>query len=87
MPYIPRAARASARPNTDDVGELTYLLYQTCVDALPASPRYRDFATVLAALEATKLEFYRRLVAPYEDVKMAENGDVVAGEGPEAETS
>jgi hypothetical protein len=76
MPYIPRAQRDSAEPNTADPGELTYLLYRLCLDALPPEPRYRDFHAVLGALEATKLEFYRRHVATYEDGKIAENGDV-----------
>lgn len=36
--------------------------YQTCND-------------VVGALECAKLEIYRRLVAPYEDEKILENGD------------
>jgi len=35
-----------------------------------------DNIDVLGALECAKLEFYRRLVAVYEDVKIRENGDV-----------
>jgi hypothetical protein len=31
---------------------------------------------VVGALEACKLEFYRRVVTPYEENKMKENGDV-----------
>jgi len=31
---------------------------------------------VLGAMEACKLEFYRRFVAPYEDLKKEANGDV-----------
>jgi len=31
---------------------------------------------VIGALEACKLEFYRRAVVPYEDKKIKENGDV-----------
>jgi hypothetical protein len=79
MPYIRPEARASARPDTADVGELTYLLYKLCLDALPEAPRYRDFHAVIGALEAAKLEFYRRQVAPYEDGKIRENGDVTRG--------
>jgi hypothetical protein len=79
MPYIRPEARASARPDTSDVGGLTYLLYKLCLDALPEAPRYRDFHAVVGALEAAKLEFYRRHVVPYEDVKIRENGDVAKG--------
>ncbi len=30
----------------------------------------------MGALEGSKLEFYRRIAAPYENKKMKENGDV-----------
>jgi len=31
---------------------------------------------IIGALECAKLELYRRVAAPYEDDKIAENGDV-----------
>jgi hypothetical protein len=31
---------------------------------------------VIGALECCKLELYRRMVAPYENTKIKENGDV-----------
>jgi hypothetical protein len=34
---------------------------------------------VLGAMEAAKLEFYRRIVSPYEDEKIALHGDVEPG--------
>lgn len=37
---------------------------------------YSSFNDVIGALEACKLEFYRRVVSPYEDNKKNENGDV-----------
>lgn len=37
---------------------------------------YRDYNEIIGILESAKLEFYRRSVAPYEDVKIEENGDV-----------
>jgi hypothetical protein len=76
MPYIRVQDRARDEPGTDDVGHLTYLFYRLALDALPENPRYRDLHAVLGAMEAAKLEFYRRVVAPYEDGKIAENGDV-----------
>ncbi len=39
-------------------------------------PRYTKFNTALGVLEGVKLELYRRQVAPYEDIKISENGDV-----------
>lgn len=38
--------------------------------------RYAQINDVLGALEGAKLEFYRRVAAPYEDTKIKENGDV-----------
>lgn len=36
---------------------------------------YAKLNEVVGVLECAKLEMYRRQVAPYEDIKMAENGD------------
>ena len=38
---------------------------------------YQTFNDVTGALENAKLEIYRRMVAPYEDEKIVENGDVL----------
>ena len=78
MPYIPQHERDSLelRPDSSEPGQLTYLLYQTCINALPDEARFADYCTILGALEATKLELYRRYIAPYEDDKREENGDV-----------
>lgn len=37
---------------------------------------YETYNAVVGALENCKLEFYRRIVAPYEDTKIKKNGDV-----------
>jgi hypothetical protein len=37
---------------------------------------YQHLNAVIGVLECVKLEFYRRLVAKYEDQKCEENGDV-----------
>ncbi len=37
---------------------------------------YDNYNTVIGVLESMKLEMYRRTVAPYEDLKVQENGDV-----------
>ena len=39
---------------------------------------YQNINDVLGALEGAKLEFYRRVAAPYESKKMLLNGDVYA---------
>lgn len=80
MPYIKQELRLDldmefAQPNT--VGELTYKLYDQALDYLfNHNESYQTYAEIVAAFENAKLEFYRRKVAPYEDRKIAENGDV-----------
>lgn len=37
---------------------------------------YADYNEMIGMLECAKLELYRRKVAPYEDEKIKENGDV-----------
>ena len=42
------------------------------------TPMRREFINTFTepALEGAKLEFYRRIVAPYEELKIKENGEV-----------
>ncbi len=80
MPYINKKLRAPVmKAGASNVGELTYALTRTVLDYLgkqPDPPRFRDYAEALGALEATKLELYRRKIAVYEELKCAEEGDV-----------
>lgn len=80
MPYIDKATKdellSTGRPGATP-GELTYLLYREVLRyARGRGWAYSTFAEILGALEATKLELYRRVVAPYEDQKILQNGDV-----------
>jgi hypothetical protein len=36
---------------------------------------YKNINEVIGVLECAKLELYRRIAAPYEDIKISENGD------------
>ncbi len=79
MPYITQAARRAidAGRLPDTVGELTYVFTRQALSyAQTHKKRFATYAEVLAALDATAREFYRRRVAPFEDAKIAENGDV-----------
>lgn len=40
------------------------------------SPKYFNYNRAIGVLESIKQEFYRRVVGPYEDEKIKENGDV-----------
>ncbi len=78
MPYIEKYRREvlTINPPIYTSGELTFVLYKACLTFLGDRPKFIDYAEVLGALEAAKLEFYRRKIAPYEDEKIKENGDI-----------
>lgn len=92
MPYItheererftPALASLAAAMDEDDVtaGQVNYLL---CIVAKlyvdKKGARYATFNDVMGAFEGASAEFYRRVVAPYEDGKIRANGDVFAGD-------
>ncbi len=69
---------AFARVGASD-GDLNYVLTKVAMAwLLYHQPPYNYTlrGKVLLAFEAAKLEFYRRVMAPYEDRKREENGDV-----------
>lgn len=40
------------------------------------SPSYYNYNRAIGVLECIKLELYRKMVAPYEEIKIKENGDI-----------
>jgi hypothetical protein len=80
MPYIKPERREalekySGGPAT--VGELNYAITKLCDAYLKEiGLNYTNLNAVIGVLECAKLEFYRRIAAPYEDIKLAENTDV-----------
>jgi hypothetical protein len=83
MPYISKEQRETwdAQFSTNAVanatkGEFNYLVTKLLLAWLGRSPRYEDYNAAIGVLECIKLELYRRAVAPYEDKKCEENGDV-----------
>ena len=54
-------------------GNLNYFLFKLAKETCTNYESYRNF---IGELEAAKLEIYRRQIAPYEDKKIKENGDV-----------
>lgn len=78
MPYI-------AQDRRDDLdlypgknaGELNFCITELIYGYYQQNgARYQQINDILGALEGAKLEFYRRIAAPYEDGKMLQNGDV-----------
>lgn len=81
MPYIKQEQRENLGEsfvNTPkDAGELNYVLTNVIFKYYKVNGgRYQQVNDILGALEGAKLEFYRRIAAPYEDIKIKENGDV-----------
>jgi hypothetical protein len=79
MPYIESERRSELRsggwrPQTP--GELNYVITKYCTEFIEEyGTSYNTLNAVLGVLSAAQLELYRRVVAPYEDVKCKENGD------------
>ena len=83
MPYIKREDRGQFRAGLKSTagkdlhpGELNYIITKHVHQFLGTNPNYEKFNAAIGVLEAAKLELYRRMVAPYEEVKIKENGDV-----------
>ncbi|MHA1287404.1 MAG: DUF6899 family protein [Candidatus Thorarchaeota archaeon] len=55
-------------------GNLNYLITRILKEAYPL--RYFNINRAVGVLECCKLEYYRRVAAPYEDTKITQNGDV-----------
>lgn len=75
MPYISAEQRAepSSKPNP---GVLNYRITQLVDEFIGDDLTYARVNAAIGVLECAKLELYRRVAAPYEDEKLAENGDV-----------
>lgn len=79
MPYINQHRRtmlAEGRGAPRNTGELNYVITNIINEYYKYEGGYSSINDVIGALEGAKLEFYRRVAAPYEDVKIKENGDV-----------
>lgn len=67
-------AYLKSRPVEKQDGDLNYLVTKLIHELYPE--KYFHYNRALGVLTAIQLEFYRKKVAPYEDVKIAENGDL-----------
>ena len=84
MPYIKKEDRKKFYPHlgnlADEIetdGDLNY-----CITKLlhlfikKHGKNYANLARCIGSLKCVSMEFYRRVVAPYEDIKIKENGDI-----------
>lgn len=89
MPYIPEEKRERLRLNSQwkaiVPGELNFQITMLVLDYLDTHDVcYDTLNDVMGVLGCVKEEFYRRIVVPYEEGKIAQNGDVypeVDGQG------
>ena len=82
MPYIKQDNRRVVDtvlevPVMENAGELNYVLTKVIKDYLQQfGSSYQTMNDIVGALDGAKVEFQRRIVAPYEDSKIQANGDV-----------
>jgi len=82
MPYVKQEQRIEldrivAEMALTDVkanGDLNYILYAYCKRCV--APSYNNYKNFCGELRQCATEIERRILAPYEDEKIAENGDV-----------
>ena len=87
MPYIKSSSRPAidnlvapliehlkSLPLEDQDGSLNYSVTKIIKNIYPQ--KYFHYNRALGVLEAIKLELYRHLIGPYEDLKIKENGDL-----------
>ncbi len=93
MPYLTDDARAKIDDHINDLidvlvnsdvsvpGGLNYAICRVADGVIAAKGEsYSLYNTLLGSVEAAKLEIYRRMVAPYEDVKCQHNGEVFSSQ-------
>lgn len=84
MPYIRKEYRkpidvvlSNITHHLDTSGDLNYAITRLILNYVEKSGEcYAIYNSIIGALESVKAEFYRRKVAPYEEQKRKENGDV-----------
>ena len=80
MPYIDQSARediAKSPRVPRNAGELNFAFTLIAGGYLiEQGESYQVYNDIIGALECCKLELFRRRVAPYEDAKIREYGDV-----------
>jgi len=79
MPYIPQSEKKLVDQDNliTTAGQFNYALNQLISIYIDQNDfNYQTSNDIIGAMECAKLELYRRLVAPYEDKKIVQNGDV-----------
>lgn len=59
-------------------GEMNYVITKLLLNFYDGYG-YQAYNRAMGVLECAKQEFYRRKIAPYEDEKIKQNGDIICG--------
>jgi len=82
MPYINKQCRKSFKDWADgftinNPGVLNFVITTMCHNYIKdIGLRYQTLNEVIGVLECVKQELYRQVVAPYEDIKKKDNGNI-----------
>lgn len=79
MPYIPKSEKNRVDEDNliTNAGQFNYALNQVISIYIEQNKlNYQTMNDIIGAMECAKMELYRRMVAPYEDKKILQNGDV-----------
>lgn len=88
MPYIKQGERERfdelienlvielIKEQTNIHGNMNYCIFKLVKYVLGNNYHYKDLQDMIGMLECCKQEVIRRLINPYEDKKIEENGDV-----------
>lgn len=88
MPYIVQERRQELDLKLKElfnenltVGELNYVISRILKNLVEQKKHIKQFSyqfcnDIIGVLECAKIEFYTRVVTPYEDLKRKENGDL-----------
>ena len=83
MPYIKDEDRKKLidtlliGSSAQNEGELNYMISRLCFGYLSNKGlKYANCNTIIGALECAKIEFYRKIISDYEDIKEQQNGTV-----------
>lgn len=87
MPYITEYKRVNIEEKVLDLvdvlniqgketGDVVYSIYLLMLH-LYSVGNFTERSEAIKALECAKIEYYRRVMSPYEDQKIKENGDIV----------
>lgn len=86
MPYIQDNDREQFKDIIHDcvvklrnasAGERNYVISSIIWGLFENNKNYNEANELMGVLECVKMEFYRRRIAAYEDIKIKQNGDVL----------